>query len=201
VDPATYDHRKACSLVTDDAVASELRDLLVNSADASSLKDAGNVALINDEMREAVFGSQFKTNGKIVYSDIVLNELNELVAELTRPLNLVYWLLEEDGYTLCSTRVRRKATLGSGATVVVSKFGRCVTQDADVALAYRTTLDFQRVERAAERAMYKAIEDARRIPALASKVPALINATNQSVQTQFALGMGNGNGNGGGHSS
>jgi hypothetical protein len=199
VHTATYDYRKKRNLLSDDDVAYELRDLLIANADAGQLTDASGVALINDELREAVFGPQRNGNGnggKAAYDDDVLDELNDTVGELTRPVGKVYWLLEESGHTLCTMRVRRKAQLGSGATVVVAKMGRFVTQDADVAMAYRLGPEFDRVEAAVGRVMRKAIEDAHRIPPLATKILPRISAAQQEIVAQLAAPMPTQNGNG-----
>lgn len=205
--PDTFDLRQELGLLSDDAVAYETRDFLVANATAGTISDAYKLARINDEIREAVFGPQYKTNGngngkngKPKYSDDTLDELNEVIAEVTRPFGGVFWLLEDTGLTICTTRVKRKAVISGGATVVVTKNGRFVTDNDDVALQFRLQPEFARATKAAERAMYMAMEDVRRIPALASKLPPVITATGKSISDQLALpisGSGNGNGNSG----
>jgi len=173
--PDTFDVLKDAKMVSSDrlayAIAALLESDLYNGANGNG-GGADEDARIVDEIRSELLGDD--------YGDHVVEELNEMVGELTRPMGAVYEMLS-DGLSLCTARVRRRVVREDGSTIVVAKMGRFVSADADVVVRYRLDPAVQRLERTMERMSDQLERDTERIPALAAKVRPLIGRAHRTM--------------------
>lgn len=175
--PDTYAVLRAKRLVSTDGQANALLAALAQNV-VSKLDDVEDAALINDEMREALFDSAAPNGNWPGYSEDVVWELNDLVGELTRPEGAVYQALNNgyDHLTLGTARVKRLVTTAAGVSVVITKNGRFLTDDAMVAMAHRETPAIRQAERAWSRAQARIERDTQKIPALAQYAPGALTA-------------------------
>jgi hypothetical protein len=172
----TYDVLKASHLLGVDRQARKLAELLQENP-VLTPEEVDDLALINDEMRIALFGDS--------YDDDVTDELNQLVGELTRPRGRVHEMLNGDGHCLCSTTVRRKIRVQDDGSVVVNKTARFVSNEPRIVDGYRLTPQVQRLERGMERLADLIEADTQRLPALAARVPGLITHARMVMDAQL----------------
>jgi hypothetical protein len=78
----------------------------------------------------------------------------------------------------------------------VSKQGRFVTGNADIAAHYRERPVFQRAERTLERLAIQSQDDVRRLPALAGHVDKLVSQLHTSFNAELPFPGQTGNGGG-----
>lgn len=180
MDVHVYDVRKKAGLLSDARLAERIADWLIDNGNVTKPEEVDE-APISDEIRLALFGDG--------YSDWVAEELNSTIGELTRPMGSVYYVLDDRGLVLCTARTRR-----SFDGVVVSKNSRFVTDDPDIATSFRLWPAFIRHERATERLAMMMAEDTARIPALATKTPAMIAHMRGIVDRQLPAPQQNGSG-------
>jgi len=171
--PDTFDVLKDAKMVSSDRLADNIAALLENDLVSANGNGADEDARIVDEIRSALLGDD--------YPDHVVEELNDMIGELTRPMGAVYDRLS-DGLSLCTVRVRRRVTRDDGSTIVVAKMGRFVSADPDVVVRYRLDPAVQRLERTMERMSDQLERDTERIPLLAQKVGPLIGRAHRTMQ-------------------
>lgn len=182
--PDTFDVLKRHGVANTDFLADSIAQHYLGFAVTSAADVDANTRIV-DETREALLGDG--------YADHVVDELNDIIGELTRPMSLVYDKLPA-GYSLCSARVRRKTQTAEGVQVIVNKVGRFVSDSPEVVAEYRLEPLVQRLERSIERAARTIRGDVERIPALATHTPGLIDRANQTMRAELPASTQNGGG-------
>ena len=176
--PDTYRTLKTANLGSDQALALALASDLKQHevTDLAQVSEGGRSI---DEMFETLVGTG---HGALVHG-----ELTQIVSDMTRPSGLVKTMLD-DGYTLCSTRLRRIHTDDNGDETVALATVRFVTRDDRVAERFLIAPMFESLEGTVQRVADRVEEEVQRHPQLAARVAPMISRLHGVVQRQLPAG-------------